>query len=200
MSRISRVVVLVAALMSMFGVLSSTAGAVTWDVSGPEVFTAHGGPGSLSGAGKTLSFTGATATAAVTATMFTGATFPVIHGGIVLSGATIAGTPYAVSCTYGFTATGQTGTTVSGTLDLIAPNGCDATVGGVPSCRIEGTTPGIYHNPEAGAEARLTLPASSTLVTTNSTSACPLGNGTTVSLTALSFTVTGAGPTITRTP
>jgi hypothetical protein len=201
MSRISRVVVLVTALMSVCGVLSSTAGAVTWDVSGPEVFTAHSGPGSLSGAGKTLSCTGSTATGAVTTTMFTGAVFTnAVHGNVNFSGCSLAGTALAVSCTYGLNATGQTGHAISATVDLVSPNGCTLSVGGVGFCRIEGQTPGTYHNPETGADARLTIPTSNSLVATNVATACPLGNGTTVSLTALTFTVTGVGPTITRTP
>jgi hypothetical protein len=195
MSKISRVVVLVAALMSMFGVLASSAGAVTWKSSSTTTFTADGGPFSISGNGKTLSCTGSTATSAVTALDFTGAVWTnAIHGHITSTACTLAGVPWTWSCTYSYNAATITGHAVNGTLNLNAPNGCTANFSGIV-CRIEGTAGATYHNPETGADARLTVPATS-LTATNAVSRCPFiaGASGSVSLTPQTFTVTGANP------
>jgi hypothetical protein len=203
MSRISRVVVLVTALMSVFAVMSSSAGAITWDVSSTAAFAAHSGPGSLSGNGNTLSCLAGTATGAATALMFTGVPWNnAVHGTVTFDGCKIGGTPWHVSCTYGLNATGYSSAThqVTGTLDLNAPNDCTAFVGGVAACTIEGTLPVTYDNPP---DAKLTIPAGN-LTVTNGPTHCPLiptgGTSGTGSLTALTFTVTGAAPTIVGTP
>jgi hypothetical protein len=201
MSRISRVVVLVAALMSMCAVLSSSAGAVsTWKSTNTTAFTADGGPLSLSGNGKTLSCTGATATGAATALDFTGATWNnAIHINITLHVCILAGTPYAVTCTFTIHFQIIIGITIGGTGDLNAPNGCTATVGGVSACRVEGQAPASYDNPP---DAKLTIPAASLTVTNGTGTTCPLITGTsgTGALTAQTFTITGANaPTISGT-
>jgi hypothetical protein len=201
MSRISRVVVLVAALMSVFAVVSSSAGAVsTWKSTNTTAFTADGTAGSLSGNGKTLSCTGSTATGAVSALDFTGAVWTnAVHGNVTFSGCVLAGTPYAVTCTYSLTATSISGTQVGGTVGLNSPDGCTATVGGVSACRIEGAIPGTYDNPP---DAKLTIPAASLTVTNGTGTTCPLISGTSGvgSLTAQTFTITGANaPTISGT-
>ena len=51
MSKISRLVVLAIALASLFAVLSSTAGAVTFTNDGGTAFHATGSPGTLSATG-----------------------------------------------------------------------------------------------------------------------------------------------------
>jgi hypothetical protein len=135
----------------------------------------------------------------VTAIDFTGMIWlNAIHGSINYNNCSLAGTPYALSCTYGFNAAGVTGHAVNGTLDLDATlgstEGCTATVGGVVACRFEGSIPATYHNPETGADARLTLPAALLTVTNGPSTTCPLGNGTTASQTTEVFTVTGVAP------
>jgi hypothetical protein len=211
MSRIMRVVVLVTALMSLFAVMSSAAGAVTWDNSGDTSFTATAGPGSLSGNGKTLSCTSGDGTGVMGAAPFTGSVWTnAAHGDVTFTGCSLAGTAYAVTCTYGLNATGQTGTVTAGTIDLASPNGCTAKVGGVLACNIHGSNAGSYTNPTATVNGSLAIAASTTSITvSNGVGTCPLGNGTNASLTAFTFAITAAaggattphrGPVITRTP
>jgi hypothetical protein len=204
MSKISRIVVMVTALMSVFAVLSSSAGAVsTWKSTNTTPFTADGGPVSISGNGITLSCTGATATGAATALDFTGVIWTnAVHGNITNSGCSLAGTQWTWSCTYSLTATGYSSLThvVNATLNLNAPNDCTIASGGVAASTLEGTLPVTYDN---APDAKLTIPAGN-FTATNAATHCPwLPGGSTsglVSLTARTFTVTGAdAPTITGT-
>jgi hypothetical protein len=197
MSKIMRVVVLVTAIMSVVGAMSATAGAATWTVHGDTNFAATSGPGSLSGNGKTLSCLGGTATGAVPSMDFTGAVWTgAAHGDVTFDGCSIAGTAYAVACTYGLNATGLTAGVVAGSIDLASPNGCTAKVGGVLACNIHGSNAGSYTNPSGTTNGKLAVAASSTSLTvTNGVGTCPLGNGTTAALTAFTFTITGGSGT-----
>jgi hypothetical protein len=199
MSRISRVVVFVTALMSVFAVLSSSASAIsTWKSTNTTAFTADGNPISISGNGKTISCTGASLTGAVSALDFTGAIWTnAIHGNITYSGCVLAGSPYALTCTYSFNANGITGTQVAGTLNLNSPNGCRAAVGGVFACVFEGGEPETYDNPP---DAKMTSPAGTLTVTNGGAVPCPLivppSTHGVATVTATTFTVTGAAPPI----
>ena len=62
MSRFTRVVVLVAALMSVAGVGASAAEAITWDNSGATAFTATGGAVTYTGTDLTFPCTNTTTT------------------------------------------------------------------------------------------------------------------------------------------
>src|ERR1044071_3993997 len=64
MSKFARLVVLVTALSSLFAMLSSTAGAVTWHNTGGTSFHATGGPMTYSRASVSLTCSGSTATGA----------------------------------------------------------------------------------------------------------------------------------------
>jgi hypothetical protein len=205
MSKISRIVVMVTALISVFAAMTSSAGAVsTWKSTNTTPFTADSGPVSISGNGTTLSCTSGTATGAATALDFTGAIWTnAIHGNMTFSGCILGGTPWHWSCTYSLNATGYSSLThvVNATLNLNAPNDCTASVAGVTACTIEGTLPASYDNPP---DAKLTIPAGSLTVTNGPSTHCPLiaGAGThgVLARTAQTYTVTGANaPTITGT-
>ena len=199
MSKIMRVVVMVTALMSLFGVMSATAGAVTWHNTGNTAFTATGGAGTLSSTGVSLVCTSSDATGTAPASVV-GATYT-STGTATFTGCRLAGLAAAVSCNYSLTGTAFSAGVTSGTVDAT----CSVSQAGVAVCHIAGTTPGSYTNP--GTAGRLTLSASSSLRTFNPASGtCPLGNGDTASLTQQVFTVTGGtggagtvGPVINRT-
>ena len=202
MSRITRVVVLVTALMSLFAVLSSAAGATGWDNSGSTSFTATGGPGTLSVGANALTCadSGTTGTSPTSS-----ATGDLVTGTATFTGCTLGGVPAHMSCTYTLTATGQAGGVTSVTIDAT----CDAFVFASAACHVRGTTHGTYTNPVGTTKGKLTLAHSSgTLTVFNAPGAtCLLGNNVGATLTAQTLTITTAlggtgtlGPVITRTP
>jgi hypothetical protein len=183
MSKFSRIVVLVTALASLFAVMSSTAGATTFRNTGGTTIHATGGAGTLTatrhpGTGSNLTCTSSTATGSIPLGVFTSVTGDVTFGGCLLTG-----NPAAVSCHFTLTPTTWTNATqavTSGTAGVT----CSASVGGVPLCHIEGTTPGDYFNPDLpNTVGRLTLTASSSLQVThsNGASSCSALLGTTPS-------------------
>jgi hypothetical protein len=195
MSKIMRLCVLVVSLMSLFGVMSSAAGAVTWSNDGGHAFTATAGPGTLSGGGLSLACTGGTATGTMAASPFVGAIWDAATGAVTFNACTIAGVPTTVNCSYTLTATGQsTPAVTNGLLDVT----CNVVQGGTKICHIEGSTAAHYIN---HPDPRLTVTTSNTLKTTNAVGSCPLGNNGTTHLSEFTFTMTSATPpTITRRP
>ena len=196
MSRIARFAVLVTALMSLFAVMSSTAGAVTWHNSGDTNFHATGGPGTLSIGANNLACSGSTATgdAPLGSTVITNY---LVRGTVTFSPCTLAGQATTVGCEYTLTAISQSGSVTSGVADVT----CVArlTASGTGLCHIAGSTGGQYTNPTATTTpGKVTLFASSTLVVTNSTANCPLGTGN-GNLTEQTITFTHRGPILTRT-
>jgi hypothetical protein len=202
MSKLARFVVLVTALTSLFAVLSSTAGAVTWHNTGNTSFTATAGPGTLSATAASLSCTSADASGTAPAS-FVGATY-VVTGTIGFTGCTISGSATNVECSYKLTG-------ISQPTPGITTGGADVTCGvyliGQEICHISGSVHGHYVNPNPPTAGRLTVTAGLGLRLSNGpTGSCPLGNGDAGSLTHLAFNVTSGtggtgtlGPIITRT-
>jgi hypothetical protein len=195
MSKFSRVVVLVTALASLFAVMSSTAGAVTWHQEGTTNFHATAGAGTLSVDGNNLACSGATATG--DAPVGTFANTYSVTGHVTFTPCTIIGQAADVRCS--FTLTAQTWVVgppaiTGGSADVTCTASLAAT--GTPLCHISGST----------APGRLTLTASNTLQVTNeSGSSCsafgvPAGGTTTGSLSHQTFTMTNidTSPIITR--
>ncbi|WP_445148328.1 hypothetical protein [Baekduia sp. Peel2402] len=204
MSRIARFAVLVTALASLMGVVSATAGAVTWHNTGNTAFTATGGPGTLSVGANNLACTGSSATGTAAGGSVVGATYNV-PGTITFSPCTLAGQSTYVHC--GFTLTGASfsGGVTSGVADV----NCVARLvaGNTALCNITGTTPGSYSNPVSPAKGKVTLSTSGTglTVTHSSGTSCLLGTGT-GHLSEQTITITNAtggtgtlGPVLNRT-
>lgn len=195
MSKIARFAVLVTALMSLFAVFSSAAGAVTWHNSGDTNFHATGGPGTLSIGANNLACGGSTAIGDAPVGSF--ANSYSVRGTVTFSPCTLAGQATTVGCNYTLTALTQAGSVTTGVADVT----CVArlTAGGTGLCHISGSTGGTYTNPTATTTpGKLTLLASSSLVVSNSQVACPLGTGS-GNLTEQTLTVTHRGPILTRT-
>lgn len=189
MSRISRLVVLVTALTSLFGVSTSTAGAVTWTNDGVTAFTATGGVGTLTATGVTFfACVGADASGSAPASATT-ATYS-ISGTISYTGCFVAGTVSTIDCGYTLTATTVAQPLVSGSLDLT----CGVYFSGTKLCHIGGNVPATYTN-EVGTLHVSTAP--NTLRVTGAN--CVSGSNDLAHLTALDFQISSAGrPTVTR--
>ena len=204
MSRITRIVVLVTALMSLFAVMSSAAGAVTWDNSGSMSFTATGGPGTLSVGAVTLpcGSSDATGTAVTSST-----TTDVATGTATFTNCLLGGASATVHCNYTLTALSQHHVTAPFVITGLADAHCVALVFGAPACTITGSTAATYTNPVGMTPGKLTLVHSSTLRVHNPPGGgtCLLGNNVAATLTSQTFTVTGGdgtgvGPFFTTTP
>jgi hypothetical protein len=190
MSRIARLAVMVTALASLLGVMSATAGAVTWHNTGSTAFTATGGPGTLSIGSNNLACTGSSATGAAPALSTTST---IATGTIVFSPCNLVGQNTFVHCTYTLTGSTFSGGVTSGAADVT----CDARLTAAPAnslCHISGSTPGTYTNPSGSTKGRLTISASTSLTVTNGNVSCPLGTGT-GSLTEQTLNVTNGTPT-----
>ena len=209
MTKITRIVVLATALMSLFAAATSTAGAVTWHNTGDTAFTGTGGAGTLSSTGVSLTCSSADGTGTTGPTPFVGATWTGATGTVTFTGCRLAGITTSVTCTGSLTGT----TWIAGPPSVTSGSGdttCNVTQGGIKICHIEGTAPGTYTNPSGGTNGKSTVLASTTLKTTNPASGtCPLGNGDSASITSATATITAAtggpgplhqGPIITRTP
>jgi hypothetical protein len=197
MSKIMRVCVLVVSLMSLFGAMSSSAGAVTWSNDGGSTFVAAGGPGTLSGGALSLLCLSSDLTGTVGTNPHAGTIWKAASGTLRFTNCNISGVPTNAHCTYTLTATGQSVSSVTnGDVDLT----CDLTQDPATKvCHIHGSTPGHYINPP---DARLILTESSSLRTTSVPPGnCPLGNGGATTLSPQTFTITSAIPPIlTRRP
>jgi hypothetical protein len=213
MSRIARFAVLVTALASLFAVLSSTAGAVTWDNSGSTAFTATGGAGTLTvtasgGGSNNLSCLNSTATGSAPADI-TGATY-LVTGTVIFGGdCKLSGVNSFVDCNYTLTGLTFSSPVTTGSADVTCRAGF---TGAAPICHIAGSTPGSYTNATATTFGKLTLSSSASLTVTGETGphSCSALLGSLTSgighLTEQTITVsngTGAGvrgPILNRTP
>jgi len=195
MSRIARFAVLVAALMSLFAVLSSSAGAVTWTNLGATSFTATGGAGTLSSTSQFLVCSGSDVRGVTTHGV--GVLAPVVHATINFGGGcSLSGQAVGVEC--GVTLTAASQTTVaprvtSGTADVT----CGVYLAGQKICHLEGPVSGTYTNPVApSTPGVLRTHTGGSLRATNGVSNCPLGASDLAHLSPLTFTVeSGTGGT-----
>jgi hypothetical protein len=196
MSRITRSVVLVTAMLSSLGAFAASSGAVTWDTNGAATFHATGGASTFSidqpppTAGGTLLFCTLT-TASMTVTPTTvGVAFTALRG-TSTTACTVTGNPYTVHCDFALTAQSWTAGTTSGTLDQT----CSLNPGGVFGCSFPAVGSADYVNPVGGTTGRLTLTTWSGPVPPCLTTA--IG---TFTMTEQTWRVTGGGgPVITRT-
>jgi hypothetical protein len=191
MSRIARFAVLVTALASLLGIMSSAASAVTWHNTGSTSFTATGGPGTLSRGSVSLACTGSSATGTAPGGS-TVATNYTVSGTITFSPCTLSGQNTYVHCTYTLTGTAFAAGVTAGSAGVTCVARLTAT--NTALCHIEGSTPGSYTNPSGATAGKVTINASNTLTVTNSSSPCPLGTGS-GALTHQTITVTGGSPT-----
>ncbi len=173
MSRTTRLTIAVVGLLSLFGITSATAGAVTWHNTGSTNFTATAGPVSLSSTGTQWNCTGATATGDAPAGASVGALYN-IRGTLTFSGCSLSGINTGIDCAFALTgatqpAAGQT----TGDLDLT----CRMYQFNAQICHIGGSLHTFYTNPVSGVGV-LTTTTGGNLVTTDVPSAggsCPLG-------------------------
>jgi hypothetical protein len=175
MSRSTRVVVLVTALLSSLAVLSQTAGAVTWTNSGGTGFHAAGGPMTFSVGANNLVCSGSTATGTMPMSTTTNT---IIAGTVVFSPCTLFGLSTFVHCTHTFNAISLSGGVTLGSSDLT----CDARLTASPAaslCHIDSAVLGSYTNPNGSTPGMFTFGASSTgtVTVSNGTMTCPLGTG-----------------------
>jgi hypothetical protein len=199
MSRISRFVVLLTALASVTGVMSATAGAVTWDVTGSGSFAATSGPGTLSSTGVNLACASGSATGTYAAGSIPGSTYSGVSGSVTFNQCFLAGQAAGVSCTYRLTGTTEivTKSVTTGNADVT----CGVTLAGTKLCHISGSPHAIYTSPTGATTGRLTITSSPLTIGNASPNVCPAGaNDTNASLTELTFNVTtGGGPVLHRT-
>lgn len=203
MSRMARTVESVAALLSVFTMLSSTASAATWHNSGATTVHATAGAATFSSTSAGLICpAGGTTTAAV------GATPAVPLGNWAAMTATVSWTNctlgvsgYGVDCRYTFTASswadGSPAVT-NGVADLT----CGVYLAGTKFCHIDGEVPEHYTNPNGATPGRLTLDTyDSLLVNSTVFGNCPLGDLDLSHLSEATFTLTSAAgsPIIRRT-
>jgi hypothetical protein len=150
MSKITRVVVLVVGLMSVFAALAGAASASTWTNSGSTAFTATTGPGSLSVTGvATLSCTSGSATGTAPASTVS-ATYNVT-GSLSYSSCRLGVITTSVSCSY--TLVGNPPVTGGITSGNVTVNCREA----VARCSITGTIPGQYRNASGSTPGQLSV-------------------------------------------
>jgi hypothetical protein len=193
MSKITRLAVLVVGLMSLFGIMSATAGAVTWHNTGATTFTATSGAGTLSSTSAALNCGNATGTGTAAA-LFVGTTYAV-SGTATFGSCFLSGITTTVDCGFTLTGTSQPVTRVSttGSVDVT----CDVSQFGTKLCHIEGSVHGTYTRTAGAGDGVLTLSTGGSLNTTNPPSgSCPLGNGDRAHLSELTFTTTSANPPV----
>jgi hypothetical protein len=197
MSRIARFAVLVASLMSLFAMMSATAGAVTWDNRGAANFTAtNPATGTFVSSGGTIGCHNATLTG--TAPNNVPGTTYTITGTVTYSPCFLNGITTTVACGYTFTTSAAGPVVFHGNLDVT----CDVTQFSTRICHIGGQATAAYHNPEpAGVSGRLTVLHSNTLFVSNSGSHCLLGTSNNpMTVTGQTFSTTSANPpTLVRT-
>lgn len=203
MSKIARIAVLVTALASVLGAMSSTAGAVTWHNTGSTAFTATAGPSTVSVGANSTSCTGASADATAPATS-TATTFPLTWT-VRYFPCTIVGQASYWHCHY--IVTYFSTSTPPHRWSILYHRFCvkRLTANNTALCTLEGSSPGTYTSPNGATPGAFTLDATSTLTMTHASgSSCVLGTGT-ASSTEQTFTVTAGtptslGPVVTRTP
>jgi hypothetical protein len=201
MSRIAHIAVFIAALTSLFAVMSSTAGAVTWTNEGATALHATAGHGVLHVVNNALTCQGGTASG--TAPAHSAASTYTVTGTATFNPCTIAGQSTFIHCNYSLTGTAFAGATLGGVTAGNLDVTCEARLSAgtqLKLCHIWGSTPISYTNPTvAGGTGRLTLTQSSTLnVSNGGATSCPLGTGN-ATLTETGFTTTvGSTPILTR--
>ncbi|WP_445148267.1 hypothetical protein [Baekduia sp. Peel2402] len=204
MSRISRLVVLVTALASLMGLVSATAGAVTWHNTGNSAFTATGGPATLSVGSNNLACSASSATGTAPLGSF-GLTVYSATGTITFSPCTVSGQSTYVDCGYRTTGFSFAAPVTSGNADV----NCVArlTASNTALCNITGTTPGQYTNPSGTSKGKATGLTSGTGLTVSHSSgtSCLLGTGPahlseqTITITSASGGTGTGGPVLDRT-
>lgn len=195
MSKIMRMCVLVASMASLCGVMSSSAGAITWVNDGGASFTATAGPVTLSAGGLNLICSHGDVTGTMSASPFVGAVWSAASATQQFTGCIFSGVVTNIHCRYTVTAVGQSTPSVT---NSAVDTTCDMSQGGTKLCHIHGTTPAHYLNPP---HARLIMTASNTLRTTNAVGACWLGHGGVLGLSQQTITLTSPNaPIITRLP
>ncbi|WP_445149599.1 hypothetical protein [Baekduia sp. Peel2402] len=197
---IARIVVLVSVLTSLFAVMSSTTGAVTWTNTGSTVIHATGPGGILNIGANALSCTGTTASATAAANSV-GSIYSV-PGTVTFSPCTLAGQSMYIHCAFTLTGSSFTSPITTGAADVT----CDLRLvtGNTKVCHIEGSTLDHYINPTAATNTpgKVTLTTSSSLTTTHSSgTSCLLGTGPShLSEQTITVTSVAGSPIITRHP
>jgi hypothetical protein len=202
MSRITRLAVLLAALLSLCGVMSSTANAVTWHNTGDSAFTATGGAGTFTSTAVTFGCSGGDLSGTVPATPLRGGTLAV-SATYIGTGCTLSNQQVTVDCGYTFTWT----VWVSGSRSITSGDAdvtCSIYLAGTKICHLGGPVPTDYVNPSGTTPGSFTITTNSDLtVSKGPIGNCPLGTGDTGHFTLLTFNVVDTtqplGPVITRT-
>jgi hypothetical protein len=189
MSRIARFAVLVTALASLMGVVSATAGAVTWHNTGNTAYTATGGPVTMSVGANNLACTASSATGSAPGGSVVGSTY-VMGGTITLSPCTLAGQSTYVHCGVTDTLVTYSGGVSSGNEDWTCTVRLAAT--NTALCHIEGQWPDHYINPVSPARGRWTVTHATLTITHSSGTSCLLipSGATSAPLTMRHFTIT----------
>jgi hypothetical protein len=203
MSGFARFAIAITGLMSFFGVMTSTASAVTWHNTGSTSFTATAGPNTFTFGSSTLSCAGGQVTGTVPGGSTVGAVYSV-SGTAIDSGCTFAGQTMYVHCNFTLTAFSQSGSVTAG--NTVETCVLKLTASNQALCVLTGPVSGTYTNPIGATPGRATLFASNTLTVSNPPGggSCPAGTGpasvTHKTGTVSSGTPTPFGPIITRTP
>jgi hypothetical protein len=176
MSKIARLAVLVAALASLFAVMSSSAGATTFTNSGATSFHGTGTGGTLGITNGSGGVSNLTCTGTDVIGVLGSGTFNFVLGNVTFAPCLLVGLHTKVACSYTWTAS----TFASGVTSGKAAVDCVASLATSPFtalCDITGLTNLSYTNP--GTAGRFTLLASNTLVVTNHTDASCSATGVT---------------------
>jgi hypothetical protein len=198
MSRFTRIVMLVMAITSLFAVMSSSAGAVTWTNTGATAVHATGAGLRLHVGASAFSCTASTLTG--TAPLH-GATSYAVSGTILFTPCTLLGQPALMACTSTLTAITHVGGVFGGLTTSNLDLNCNFALEAAPTtflCHLTGATPGSYTNPAAaGGTGTLTLHTSvGALVMTNGSGGnCPFGTAAST-LTHTTFITTAANTPI----
>jgi hypothetical protein len=204
MSGLTRIVVLVMALMSPLG-MAASAEAVTWDNLGNTAFTATAGALAFTSTGVQLTCTTSTSTGTAAA-VATGAVLTVPLTA-VFSPCHLAGVASALECRQTFTGTtqdGGLGGPITGTLDTT----CSLYQSGTKVCHILGALSASYLTPVSSFGGSFTSVTGSLLaVIHGSNGTCPLGDADPLHVPPTSRRIISAtggsgfgGPRFTRTP
>ncbi len=192
MSHARRLTIFAIGMLSLLGGAAATAGAVTWHNTGSTAFTATSGAQTLGSTTTSLNCLGATATGDVPV----GSTVNTVlraSGTVTYSGCSIAGINTGVDCSYTLTASTQSGSQVTGDVDLT----CGWYQFGTRICHAAGSVHAIYTNPVAGV-GTLTLTTGGNLIALSPGTGftCPLGNGDRTHVAETTFRTTSANPPI----
>jgi hypothetical protein len=202
MPALPRAIGLIAAILAL-AALPTAAAAVTWDNLGDTTFSASSPSVVFTAAGVNIACVDGTGSGTAGTSGFSGLVWTAAQMTLDYV-CTIAGTPHFFSCSVTFTASAQSGGTVSGTSDQT----CTIATGGTTYCHVDATAPATYINPSGGATGRFTLTATTSVRFTDTAWTCPYRNNGVTGLSAQTVSVTSgaggpsphAGPVLTRTP